>query len=377
MDQGSKTMKLSPVLNRRHPPHRLRLYILSAFLPKASVALVLFSIIIALVDVFANLWRFLAMDAKISQIIMYLLLGLPAALVNALPVSFMFAGAYALSELQATGEFAAMLATGERKTSLSVPLILLALAASFSTQYFDDAVSVTAIRSRNALQRSMLKQQETFSSSDISVISKGGGLIYNVGYYDDASTILQNLVLVVRDDTGAPLSVIEAGSAQWVIDHWVLKQVRKFEKLDVAQWRMIASESLDDPHFDETPETFRSRNRDIKEMRAEELDRYAQILVKAGLPSGHVQAERERRKAFSFATLAVTIMAVGTAGIFKKNILLASLILSLVSATVYYVIQMISMLLARIGDLPPLIGAWFPLVLFSLISLGVFLKTDT
>jgi lipopolysaccharide export system permease protein len=58
-------------------------------------------------------------------------------------------------------------------------------------------------------------------------------------------------------------------------------------------------------------------------------------------------------------------------GRFKKNILLMSLLSSLGSAVVFYVTEMITMMMAKLGYIPPIVGAWFPVVLF--VAVGVFL----
>jgi lipopolysaccharide export system permease protein len=45
-----------------------------------------------------------------------------------------------------------------------------------------------------------------------------------------------------------------------------------------------------------------------------------------------------------------------------------SLLASLVAAVVFYVMEMISMMMARLGYIPPLIGAWFPVLTFVVIG---------
>jgi lipopolysaccharide export system permease protein len=56
---------------------------------------------------------------------------------------------------------------------------------------------------------------------------------------------------------------------------------------------------------------------------------------------------------------------------FKKNILLMSLFTSLAAAVVFYITEMLSMTMAGLNYIHPLVGAWFPVFLF--IAIGVFL----
>jgi lipopolysaccharide export system permease protein len=65
------------------------------------------------------------------------------------------------------------------------------------------------------------------------------------------------------------------------------------------------------------------------------------------------------------------ILSVSMGGRFRKNILLMSLLASLSTAVVFYVTEMITMMMAKLGYIPPIIGAWFPV--FTFIIVGLFL----
>jgi lipopolysaccharide export system permease protein len=56
------------------------------------------------------------------------------------------------------------------------------------------------------------------------------------------------------------------------------------------------------------------------------------------------------------------------AGRFRKNILLMSLLTSLSISVIYYIMEMISMMMGRLGQIPPLAGAWFPVVFFTIVG---------
>ena len=53
--------------------------------------------------------------------------------------------------------------------------------------------------------------------------------------------------------------------------------------------------------------------------------------------------------------------------------LLISLVFCIGAAVLFYVTQMVTMLLAKFGYISPLTGAWFPVILFVVLS-GVILK---
>ncbi len=355
----------------------LRGYLLKAFMPRLVASMILFSVVITLVDLFTNLWRFLALDASLFKIMEYILLGFPYSLVNAVPVALLFAASYSLSDLCASGELPVIFGSGVSLAELTLPLLLVSALVAGCSFVFDDAVAVVATRDRNALQRELLHQRASFSNSDIAVISRGGKYVYHAGYYDDLNGTLSDLIIVERNAQGEPVSVYEARSAQWRESEWVLRSVRHFRAENRDSWTESPEVEIRLPELDEPPETFRSQNRDIREMKRSELATYAALLERAGLPSAQARSELDRRHSFAFAPIIVTLLSIATGGRFRKNILLASLLVSLICATVYYVAQMIGMLLAKTGALDPALGAWFPLALFALISLGLFATART
>jgi len=54
-----------------------------------------------------------------------------------------------------------------------------------------------------------------------------------------------------------------------------------------------------------------------------------------------------------------------------------SLLSSLVLSVVYYVFQMVMSLMAKMGHLPPLAGAWIPVVAFLLVGSALLHKAKT
>ena len=57
----------------------------------------------------------------------------------------------------------------------------------------------------------------------------------------------------------------------------------------------------------------------------------------------------------------------------RKNVMLISLASCISASVVYYVFQMVTMLMAKFGVLSPFLGAWLPVFLFVILSI-VLLK---
>ena len=109
-------------------------------------------------------------------------------------------------------------------------------------------------------------------------------------------------------------------------------------------------------------------------VKAEELPvKQERLLVEdlkaAGLPYIEAQADFYHRFSFATVSLIVMILSISMGGRFRKNIMLMSLLGSLSAAVVFYVIEMITMMMAKLGYIPTIVGAWFPVVVFIIIGL--------
>jgi lipopolysaccharide export system permease protein len=109
----------------------------------------------------------------------------------------------------------------------------------------------------------------------------------------------------------------------------------------------------------------------VEELPARDARLLVRDLRTAGLPFIEALTDYHHRFSFSSAPFVVMILSVSMGGRFRKNVLLMSLLSSLGAAVLYYVMEMISMMMARLGYLPPLAGAWFPVAVF--VAAGILL----
>jgi lipopolysaccharide export system permease protein len=349
----------------------LRMYLLRIFVPALGAALGLFVLILELVDLFANLWRYLAQEAPLLAVLKIMGLYLPTALSNGLPIALLFAASFTLASLYANNELTVIFGSGVSLTRFTTPLFAIALMLSVGSFLFDDSVVLRSLKSKNELSRQLLGQRSSMSNPDVTVISRDGAVVYRAQFYDDAGRTLSGITVIERDTQSEPISRTEAATASWDGSRWVFGRVRRFEKASDGSWNDQSYGTWTYPSFDEKPDAFQSQNRDLSELSSKELGVYVAFLRRAGLPYAAALAERNKRFSFAFTPLVVVLLAGAAGGRFRKNVLLASLLSSLIAATMYYVAQMITMLLAKTGAIDPRIGAWAPLFVF--VAAGILL----
>jgi lipopolysaccharide export system permease protein len=343
-------------------------YLVKQFFPVFIVAVSMFVMLLSLIDLFANLWRYLNYEVPISQILLVSYYYLPKSISFAMPISLLFAAAYTLGDLYARNELTSIFSSGIPFWRFCISLLIIGILASIFSFFFQDQIVVPTFKKKNDLSRILLHQQHTDSNSDIVIRAKNGQITYSVDYFDDGSTSLNGVSIIEQSEEGRFLSLIRAPRAVWTGEYW------NFFSALIYIWegnflRVKPLDSVDT--YREDPEIFRRRAVDAEALPAKDVAGLVRDLRVSGLPFTSALADYYHRYSFSAVSFVVMILSISMGGRFKKNILLMSLLASLVATVVFYVMEMVSMMMARLGYIPPIVGAWFPIIVF--IVLGVLL----
>jgi lipopolysaccharide export system permease protein len=342
--------------------HRM---LLRSFFVQLAIALVFFVLLIELFDVFANLWRYLAQGTSVLEILRIAWLYLPKCISYSLAPALLFGCSYALGLLHKNNELIAILGSGVSLYQLLLPLLCLGLALSVLGFWFEEEVVIDSFRAKNSLYRQTVKLEVSLSNTNVTVTSEDARTIYQVDYYNDKKQSLTGVLILQRDAKGRFASRIDADSADWSQTHWLLHSGRQYSWDPGGQ--LLKEErfsSLDALQLVEPPATFRKTTRRVEEMTSAQAREWVGRLRRAGLPFREALTEYYKKYFFALNPLIVVLIASGVGGRFRKNVLLMSLLASLVLSVVYYVGQMVSLIMAKNGLIPPLAGAGFAFVVF-------------
>ena len=343
-------------------------YLVKQFFPVFLVAVSMFILLLCLIDLFANLVRYLNYEVSIINILKASALYIPKSFSYAMPISLLFAAAYTLGDLYARNELTAVFTAGIPFWRFSFSILIVGVMASLFSFFFDDIVVIPTLKKKNDLSRVLLHQQRPENRSDIVIKAQNGMLIYAVDYFDHDKLILNGLTIIKQDEKGSLVSLIRASRANWTEDHWELSGSVIYEWNDgFLQYRLYE----DTGEFREEPGTFRRNMVNVEELHFNDARLLVKDLKIAGLPFINALSDFHHRFSFASVSFVVLFLSVSMGGRFRKNILLMSLLASLVAAVVFYVTEMITMMMAKLGYIPPIIGAWFPVFVF--IALGLLL----
>lgn len=350
--------------------------LVKSFFPVCAAALLFFVVTLELVDLFSNIWQYIQNDASIEDILRVLWYFLPKCLGYALPPALLFAISYTLGSLYASNELIAILGVGIPFGRLIVPFLLLGLFLSGGYFIFHETVIIESYAYKNALQNTLLGRRESLSNPNVTVIGDNGRSVFHTQYYNDEKKTLTDLTIVHRDAEGDFSSRIESGWAEyseaeenWILHNTVIysQEGEKSSPMSITSRRVS---TYRDPNFDTAPSYFQRRDKDIDELTLAEAREMIESLRRSGRPA-YAKALTEYYSRFSFALtpFIVSLISCGIGNRLKKNIVLMSLLFSLVLSVIYYVAEMVLGLFANQGIIVPAMGAWGAVIFFSLTGL--------
>lgn len=355
-------------------------FLLRSFLPVLVLALAFFVLIIQLVDLFGNLVQYLNLEIPIRLIVRVQLLYMPQAISYALPIALLFAVAFTLGTLYSNNELIAVFGAGVPLRRFTMPLIVTGIFLSAGIFFFQELVVIDTYRAKNELSRELLNITRTFSNTDVTIRGPAGRVVYSAEYYNDTTRQLSRVTVVERDSQGRFLRRISALSGRWNGDHWVWEDGVEYRVSHESSNETItarAFRSISEEHFSQTPTAFRRAARDVDEMPLQEARQWIRALRNAGQPFRRALTDYYSRYSFAMTPFIVVLLSSSLGGRFRKNILLMSLLVSLVVTVVYYVTGMITGLMAGGGLLPPIVGAWTGVVIFTVLGILMFRTAKT
>ena len=342
-------------------------YLLKNFFGVFLFSLFFFVLILCLTDLLLNIWNYINKNVPPAQVGQILLYYIPKTVWYAVPIAVLFATAYVLSNMYANNELLAVFATGTSLFKFTLPLLILSIFMSVGLFYFEYNLVVDTYAKKVSLQEKVLNKSQSYNKERILVISENGNLIYKADYYDDELKRLFSVLLLFRDEQRNVDTIVYSDSALWDEGHWVLSNERcyalKDNSYEITSLPLEKAEMLTEP-----PTTFQNNTQSVEELNVKNAKLYIQHLEKAGLPSGEAKSVYYKKFAFPSIVFIVVFLAIGLSGKTRKNVLLVSLALSICAVVLFYVMQMVTMLMAKFGNIPPLMGAWFPVVFFIFLS---------
>ena len=353
---------------------KLIFYLYKKIIPLYLGAMFFFSLVLNLVDLFMNIANYLQNNCLVKDILTVMLYYAPKTIWYAVPVAMLFSVSYTLSDMYATNELEALFASGVSLFRFTYPALILSILFSFGLYFFENHLVVWTYEKKILLQEELLNNKVSGNNAEVIVISDNGRVIYKVRKYTESQKRIQNAYFVFRNDNKELEAVIYANVGKWNQEEglWKLEGATQY----VKEGESLVIRPLDSAftnRLTESYEIFRKSVVDVQSVNAKDAKVYIDHLKKAGLPYQEQLSEYYKKFSFPFIVFLVVFLSIGLTGKTKKNVLIISLA-SCISATVlFYVLMMVTMILAKHGYISSFMGAFFPVFFFSITS-AVLLK---
>lgn len=363
---------------KRNDPRILHRLVLGQTLVRLAGGELFLVTALMLGDLFSTMWKLLALDAPLSGIALWILMGIPAHATQALPVAYLFAVTLTLSTMHADGELIVINGSGISIQRLSLPVILFSLALCAALFVSKDLVEIPLAVSRQDLYGTMTGQGAGSGRlADVALMTDSGRFVYRAVSFDPAAGKLARPDIVIRAEDGSVQRRVTANVGTWDGSLWRFESARIIDRSSEGGWTGRTESGFADPAIDEPPSSFGNLKADPKSMATGELRASIAFLESSGLPSAEAATELNKRYSFMLTPLIVSGLSVAFCGVFRKNSLLMSLLFSLGVATIYYVAQMLGSISAKTGWVKPELGVWSVTILFLAFSAFSFARART
>lgn len=348
---------------------KLVIYLYKKIIPLFIGSMLFFAFVLNLVDLFMHIANYLQNNCSVHDIVMVMVYYVPKTIWYGVPVAILFSTSYVLSDMYANNEIEALFASGVSLLRFTMPLLIVGFLLTFALFGFENKYVVQTFEKKNELQDTLLKKKKNENNNDVIVLSDNGKIVYRANRYTESNKRLTHCYFLFRDDDKNFLSLIYADQASWngEMQKWDLSNPCQYEPTESGIEVVPVSTDYTDK-LTESYEIFRKTNVDIQSVTAKEAKIYVEHLKKAGLPYGEELSEYYKKFAFPFIIFIVVFLSIGLTGRTKKNVLLISLASCIGASVLFYVTMMVTMVLAKHGYISAFMGAWSPVLFFTVVS---------
>mgnify|MGYP001059931939 CR=1 FL=1 len=345
-------------------------YLYGSVLKIIGVTVLLVALLIVLFDVFSRLDHYLNAAVGYQDIALLSLLQLPQAIGYALGPASLFGATYVLSMLHANNEMIILANSGYSYRKVITPVLVIGLLLSFAQFAFMEQVAIPASREKQVRTDQLMQVRSVTDSRNVTLISpEGNYIIHARRYYDDTERLV-SVNVFMRDADDRLSARIDATSAHYNGTYWVLHDARRYLiNHDTTSLEAFREEEYHNRNIDMDPALFRNLSADISTMDLASALWYVRTLRTVDASRWNSgAADLADRILGNLTPLILVVISCSTVFTWRKNVLILSIIASLAISVVYFVMHMLSMILARQGLLSPLLGPLTPMLAMLILS---------
>jgi LPS export ABC transporter permease LptG len=283
--------------------------------------------------------------------------------------------------LAKTNQMTAIKSAGISMYRISIPVLAAAATLSVAMYILGDYYLPETNQHWDSLRNQIKgKPAQTYLRPDRQWIFGQSSRIYNHRFFDPDRNVFADLWVFDFDPhTFRITRRIYARRAIWEapIHGWVLENgwVRNLEGDRVTSYMPFAVAKLDD--LTEEPTYFKKEVRPSAQMSAWELRRYINELAQSGFDVVRLSVQFYRKFSFPLIAFVVALLGIPFSLTMGKKGALSGIAVSIAIAIVYWSVSSLFEAMGNLNQLPPIVAAWSPDLLFGLGGVYLLLRVKT
>ncbi|MGB6631403.1 MAG: LptF/LptG family permease [Terriglobales bacterium] len=356
-------------------------YVLRGFVLYLAMIVAAFIILLLVFTLFELLGDILRNQISPLTVGEYLLNVTPYFLYNTTPLSMLLAVLVTFGLLQRSNEITAIKATGISLYRIIVP-VLIASTLVAGVLFLSDQFYLPYTNKRQDALRNQIKGKpaQTYLRPDRKWIFGQHSDIYYYQFFDPDRDVFGGVSVFQFDPHTFQITHrIAADSAHWsnTMDRWVYEKgwerslsgpaIENYRKFDVATY----------PELAEPPGYFKKEVKQSSEMSYDELRSYIYDLEQSGFDVVRLRVQLQKKIAYPLITLVMAVLAIPFALSTGKRSAVAGIATAIAIGVIYWTISGLFEAMGNLSQLPPVIAAWSPDLVFGFIGGYLILRTPT
>ncbi len=347
---------------------------LSMIMATFLILALVFTFFELLTDIVRNKVSFLLLAA-------YLLNLSPSLIYLMAPMSVLLAVLITFGLMEKASELIAMKASGFSIYRAALPVIV--LSAIFATGLFIfDQAYIPHTNKRQEILRNQIKGRppQTYLQADRKWIFGQSDQIYYYQVFDPDTDRFGGISIFEFDPATFQLTRrIHAEGAHWEpgLKKWVFQNgwVRSLNGASILEYRTFDVATFKE--LGEDPSYFKKEVRQSSEMDYQELRNYIRDLQQSGFDTVRLKVQLQKKIAFPLITVVMAALAIPFSAQGRRGGALAGVAIALGIGIVYWVTAGLFEAMGNANQLPAMLAAWAPDVIFALAGGYLLLRVPT
>jgi LPS export ABC transporter permease LptG len=362
-------------------PQLLDDYVLREFLTYLGLILATFIVLSVVFNVFELFGDILRNQVPAVTLAAYLVNAVPGSVYLLMPLAVLIAVLVTFGLMQKANEITAMKATGISIYRAVTPVLLLAAVIPVGLFLFDQFYLPRANKRQDQLWNAIKgRPPQTYLRPDRKWIFGRHSTIYYYEFFDPDRDQFGGVSVFEFDPKSFEFTRrLYAARAHWepVLGEWVFQRgwqrdfqgaaIRQYRTFDVAAFAELA----------EGPPYFKKEVKQSSEMSYQELKKYIRDLQQSGFDVVRLRVQLQKKFAFPVITFVMAVLAVPFALSTGRRGALAGVATAIGIAVIYWITSGLFEAMGNVSQLPAMLAAWAPDVIFGFAGGYMILRVPT